>query len=221
MDDLTASIRKMIADDLSLASDRVAAERDEAPESPSVRSVDKRLPALEARLAFMAENVREKPEDEPAEEAEEAAPAISAPASDVAAAGSARTRAASVTPLPRRYGTPAGSAPRGALAEDRAARLALVRRGTGEADRATAAAPEPAPKADADEGLTSERTRQSVGRSFEALSRTVVPAQARTFEDVVGDLLRPMLREWLDANLGRIVEDEVRREIERTARRSR
>jgi cell pole-organizing protein PopZ len=35
----------------------------------------------------------------------------------------------------------------------------------------------------------------------------------RTLEDAVMHLLRPMLREWLDDNLPRIVEDAVRREI--------
>jgi cell pole-organizing protein PopZ len=44
---------------------------------------------------------------------------------------------------------------------------------------------------------------------------------SRTLEDIVSDMLRPMLKEWLDQNLPSVVEDLVREEIERVARRSR
>jgi hypothetical protein len=42
----------------------------------------------------------------------------------------------------------------------------------------------------------------------------------RTLEDLVKELLRPMLREWLDANLPGTVERMVKREIERIVRRA-
>ena len=42
----------------------------------------------------------------------------------------------------------------------------------------------------------------------------------RTVEDLVRDLLRPMLKEWLDARLPGLVETVVREEIERIVRRS-
>jgi uncharacterized protein len=35
---------------------------------------------------------------------------------------------------------------------------------------------------------------------------------------MVAEMLRPMLKEWLDANLPGIVEAEVRKEVERIAR---
>ena len=41
---------------------------------------------------------------------------------------------------------------------------------------------------------------------------------ARTLEDVVRDLLRPMLRSWLDQNLRSLVAREVQAEIAREAR---
>jgi hypothetical protein len=41
----------------------------------------------------------------------------------------------------------------------------------------------------------------------------------RTFEDLVKEMLRPMLKEWLDKNLTSIVERFVEREIVRLARR--
>jgi cell pole-organizing protein PopZ len=39
-----------------------------------------------------------------------------------------------------------------------------------------------------------------------------------SLEALVGSLLRPMLKEWLDANLPGIVEEQVRKEVERIAR---
>jgi cell pole-organizing protein PopZ len=41
----------------------------------------------------------------------------------------------------------------------------------------------------------------------------------RTIEDVVRELLRPMLKSWLDDNLPAMVERLVRSEIERVSRR--
>ena len=42
----------------------------------------------------------------------------------------------------------------------------------------------------------------------------------KTLEDLIKELLRPMLKEWLDQNLPSITEKLVRKEIERTARRA-
>jgi cell pole-organizing protein PopZ len=41
---------------------------------------------------------------------------------------------------------------------------------------------------------------------------------ARTLEDLVRDMLRPMLKSWLDENLPRVVERLVLAEIERVSR---
>ena len=45
-----------------------------------------------------------------------------------------------------------------------------------------------------------------------------MPAEGRTLEDVVRELLRPLLQQWLDANLPGIVEAAVQAEVERIAR---
>lgn len=45
-------------------------------------------------------------------------------------------------------------------------------------------------------------------------------AGARSLEDAVADLLRPMLRDWLDANMPRIVEKALRVELAANAKRS-
>ncbi|MQT11629.1 PopZ family protein [Segnochrobactrum spirostomi] len=69
-----------------------------------------------------------------------------------------------------------------------------------------------------DEGLLSDRAGASVGHAFDALSRTVSAQTPRSVEELVADILRPMLKSWLDQNLPGLVEDLVRQEIERIAR---
>jgi cell pole-organizing protein PopZ len=50
------------------------------------------------------------------------------------------------------------------------------------------------------------------------LSHTVLTQNARTLEDLVKEMLKPMLKMWLDDNLPPLVERLVRAEIERVAR---
>ena len=77
------------------------------------------------------------------------------------------------------------------------------------------ARPEPA---SAGERLTSAVTDASVTQAFSMLANTVLSNNARTLEDLVQDMLRPMLKSWLDDNLPVMVERLVRAEIERVAR---
>jgi uncharacterized protein len=67
--------------------------------------------------------------------------------------------------------------------------------------------------------ILSENTGSLVSQAFATLSRhSAMPAVGRSLEDVVVELLRPMLRGWLDDNLPAIVEKLVKTEIERVAR---
>jgi cell pole-organizing protein PopZ len=68
------------------------------------------------------------------------------------------------------------------------------------------------------ERLLSPATGAAVGAAFGSLSHTILNQNARTLEDLVSDMLRPMLKSWLDDNLPAIVEDLVRAEIERVSR---
>jgi uncharacterized protein len=86
------------------------------------------------------------------------------------------------------------------------------------------AAAKPRGMADAGErGLMSAATTAAVDSAFHALVQNA-QAQAtqardgRTLEEVVSDLLRPMLKAWLDDNLPELVERLVRAEIERVSR---
>lgn len=67
--------------------------------------------------------------------------------------------------------------------------------------------------------LVSERAAAAAASAFSQLSQTVSPpADGRSLEDVVRELMRPMLKDWLDANLPKIVEAEVRAEVDRIVR---
>jgi len=75
--------------------------------------------------------------------------------------------------------------------------------------------PDPRPAMDR---LISPTTDASVGNAFNLLAHTVLTNNARTLEDIVQDMLRPMLKAWLDDNLPVVVERLVRAEIERVSR---
>lgn len=71
--------------------------------------------------------------------------------------------------------------------------------------------------------LMSPRSSYSAQASFEQLAESLMHRMGgdRTVEDITRDLLRGMLRQWLDDNLPPLVERLVREEIERVARRGR
>jgi uncharacterized protein len=69
-----------------------------------------------------------------------------------------------------------------------------------------------------DRGLISSNTASAVDSAFNALAHTVLGNNARTLEDLVKEMLRPMLKGWLDDNLPNLVERIVRAEIERVSR---
>ena len=107
----------------------------------------------------------------------------------------------------------------------------------GDIDVYAAAAPEPEPEpaytpppeptAWADDapdvgpgaGLVGDPAAAAAAAAFGALSsQLLMPRDGRTLEDLVRELLRPLLKQWLDDNLPRIVQDTVQSEVERIAR---
>jgi hypothetical protein len=66
--------------------------------------------------------------------------------------------------------------------------------------------------------LLSSVTSAAVDSAFNTLAQTVLVQNARTLEDLVREMLRPMLKAWLDDNLPGMVERLVRAEIERVSR---
>jgi hypothetical protein len=81
-------------------------------------------------------------------------------------------------------------------------------------------APAPAP---ASEVLVSPAAADATRQALASLSRVIVkpedPAADNTLEGLVREMLRPMLKEWLDANLPGIVQATVDREVARISGR--
>ena len=69
-----------------------------------------------------------------------------------------------------------------------------------------------------DRRLLSPQADASVSGAFSALAHTILAQNARTLEDLVSEMLRPMLKDWLDDNLPPLVERLVKEEIERVSR---
>jgi cell pole-organizing protein PopZ len=69
--------------------------------------------------------------------------------------------------------------------------------------------------------ILSRSTVSAVESAFNSLANTVLSNNARTLEDLVKEMLRPMLKSWLDDNLPGLVERIVKAEIERVSRGSR
>ena len=66
--------------------------------------------------------------------------------------------------------------------------------------------------------MLSQSTVSAVESAFHTLANTVLSNNARTLEDLVKEMLRPMLKSWLDDNLPGLVERIVKAEIERVSR---
>ncbi|PTW60381.1 hypothetical protein C8N35_1041 [Breoghania corrubedonensis] len=66
--------------------------------------------------------------------------------------------------------------------------------------------------------LMSDNTDTTVHSAFASLSNTVLAANSRTLDELVREMLRPMIKGWLDDNLPTMVERMVRQEIERVTR---
>lgn len=84
-------------------------------------------------------------------------------------------------------------------------------------DLATAARPSN-PNAAPAAQILSHTTVSTVEAAFNSLASTVLTNNARTLEDLVKEMLRPMLKSWLDDNLPGLVERIVKAEIERVSR---
>ncbi len=175
MEEILASIRRIIADDQAKPEEAPAPAPRAAPPLPENDDV--------LDLAEVAEPVRKPPpKPEPVEEAMDF--------------DSIDFDALEVEPEPPAPPPPPPSPPRRAP----------------EPPPAAFEPEEPAPR------LTSQTTDASVNQAFSLLAHTVMSQNARTLEDLVKDMLRPMLKAWLDDNLPVMVERMVRAEIERVSR---
>lgn len=68
-----------------------------------------------------------------------------------------------------------------------------------------------------DERLLSPTVGAAVSGAFANLNSLVLSGQPRTLEDLMAEIIRPLLKTWLDQNLPILVERLVREEIERVS----
>ena len=205
MEEILASIRRIIADDDTKPSAKAAEPprpappvaaapvRAPAPPAPPVRPP---APNKQDEIDAVLANIDAPPKP---------APRPAPPAPDVLDLTEAMTAGQAAPP-------PAAPAFR---TIDGASDVVFAERGeTPEPPRQPVAPPAPA----LDRGLMSAATRSAVDSAFNSLANTVLGNNARTLEDLVKEMLRPRLKTWLDDTLPGMVERIVRAEIERVAR---
>ena len=197
-------------------------------------------PSMEEILASIRRIIAEDDSEKPAPRPVEAAAVELNPDTATSSLGAARAMGEShPTPAPEAPTSIIGSFPGTAKSPRIASVLDISEPVTSSGPRVSAPMPEPKPvsaapidHADADDAagegrggrederasLMSNATSAAVDSAFNALAQTVLVHNARTLEDLVREMLRPMLKVWLDDNLPGMVERLVRAEIERVSR---
>ncbi len=175
-------------------------------------------PTMEEILASIRRIISE--DDAPPAEGEEAAPAeepVAAAEAEPEPEAQAEAEPAVAEPEPVAAAEPEPAPP----VEEEALELTEKVETHGDLDIIPTAAPEPAaqPAPVSMENLVGERASSAAASAFGALSAAItMPRGDRTLEDVVRELLRPLLQQWLDDNLPAIVQQTVEAEVERIAR---
>jgi cell pole-organizing protein PopZ len=197
MEEILASIRRIIADDDVSKSAQAAPEAapPAAPVAPAARPavLPPRLPAAPQRVS--------------SPEASQLEAASAAAATDD---GVVDEQSADILELTESMATPTPAAPAPQF------RTIEGNLDVGFDEQPEKAAPQPA--AEAQPQLISRATGAAVDSAFNTLAQTVLVHNARTLEDLVREMLRPLLKAWLDENLPGVVERLVRAEIERVSR---
>jgi cell pole-organizing protein PopZ len=175
-------------------------------------------PTMEEILASIRRIISE--DETPGAEAE--TPARAAPA----AVAEPEPEPVAVVAPPEPVAAPVVSAPPPpvpAVEEEEEEELELTQKldSLGDLDIMDAEEPEPAPQLQPQPiaDLVSETVAAAAAASFGHLSASIaMPPSGLTLDDVVRELLRPLLRQWLDANLPTIVQEAVQAEVDRIAR---
>ncbi|MCT8265754.1 DUF2497 domain-containing protein [Afifella sp. JA880] len=235
MEEILASIRQIISEDgdkseaRASRSLRVAIEDDEA--EPTVSSARPDAVQSDAPQSVAPQHVTPQPGDEPADPAPDAVAEPSV-VEDMADDGEDDFPDFSA-PFETAVGVEAPSPEPEPVEEPKAAETAVPeavqpsfghRAGPETVEPARSAAKEPSSMttyeahARSEDRLLSDDADEAVSGAFNSLAHTILSQNARTLEDLVSEMLRPMLKEWLDDNLPPLVERLVREEIERVSR---
>jgi cell pole-organizing protein PopZ len=248
MEEILASIRRIISEDqplslrpLSMASAPQLVAPPPAPVRDAETAVDRLRRAIEPPLdqklgeraprpmSPFAERMAQAPIEAPAPDAEIAPAPETSPAS-------VATRESSIAPPPRPEAEPAAPSARPPFPSlQRAFPEAAPMLERVASEEPIAAPPPPAPpfvpEPEAREiassvladpppphGLLSPKADASIASSFQTLATTMLMQENGLVEEMAREMLRPMLKQWLDDNLPVMVEKLVRAEIERVAR---
>jgi uncharacterized protein len=202
MEEILASIRRIIADDDATKSTQPAADGAKAALAPSPAprpmTPPPRMPVAPPPAA-------------PAAESSSAAPAVPEPVEE----SGVDDEPPDILELTESMAAPA-PAPRASSASAPQFRTIDGGSDIGFDDAIERAAPPV--HAEPEAHLISASTKSAVDSAFNSLAQTVLVQNARTLEDLVREMLRPMLKGWLDENLPGLVERLVRAEIERVSR---
>jgi hypothetical protein len=194
MEEILASIRSIIADDKEPAAAPAAVQKPVVQAGPQiVYSNDS--PAVVRVVAPAPEALA------PASPVHVEIPAAPAPMAEAAAAA------------PKVVWEKPAAAPSAPVAPEPAAPEPVAPE-----DDPVAASLEAEPAPVEEEPFVSEVTDAAVSASFAALSTTLALQSSEMVERLVREMLRPMLKSWLDDNLPSLVERLVRAEIQRVAR---
>jgi hypothetical protein len=201
MVEIVASIRRMISDDGGSAA---AVQSGARPVRPQRRASgffsDGARPAEADAAEPQVDNVIELAIAQAMEDARiEVAAEAAAEAAVAAAVGQPPAAPADSSPAATDAETPAPVSSTPAVAESRAVAESLA-----EDDRS--------------QPLLSPTADVAVAGAFNRLAAAMLSRSARPIDELAEDLLRPLLRNWLDQNLPPMVERLVREEIERVSR---
>jgi cell pole-organizing protein PopZ len=225
MEEILASIRRIIADDEA----KPAGEKAPAAAAPPPKPVMKEVPSSAIAAAKVPPAAASKPAPVPPPPP---APAVSNSQDDIDAmlASLEEAPASDVRP-PQPDGEVFDLTDEMALPDPPPAPAAAAFQKVDpqddieftEAARTTPPQPayEPPPietSAPPPQAILSRTTVNAVESAFNTLANTVLSNNARTLEDLVKEMLRPMLKSWLDDNLPGLVERIVKAEIERVSR---
>jgi uncharacterized protein len=224
MEEILASIRRIIADDDNAKGPQEPEQA--APKQPPpapTRAAPAPAPPSPARPAASPAAASSQTKidailaelDGPLKAASSAPPGTSSAATSAASDMFDPTEAAPPPP------PPASASPPGFRTIDPASDVVFAERAherLEEPMQASEETPRPFSQSYADRALISASTMAAVDSAFNTLATTVIGHNARTLEDLVKEMLRPMLKTWLDDNLPNLVERIVRAEIERVSR---
>jgi uncharacterized protein len=206
MEEILASIRRIIADDDNKPDAKPAAA---APAPAPVPPPPAPTPRIDPPKAAKPEGIDVLMEDSPKKEL----PPIASSQADVLDLTESMVAPPREAPAPAASFQTIDGEPDVIFTEDEAAPPPAASRVFDDP-----LPPRSPPQSSFERSLLSGATASAVDSAFNSLAHTVLVQNARTLEDLVREMLRPMLKNWLDDNLPNIVERLVKSEIDRVSR---